>query len=113
MKTLYRYGVLLLLLGCGAEAPRQTDQRICYPALNESPPPPWPEPPPRSDVIPQPPDTTPSIITGDRWIDRMDEHEKLIKSLREYSATAEPGDPFALTEEEISELSKREDIRIN
>ena len=43
----------------------------------------------------------------------MDEHEKLIKSLREYSAKAAPGDPFALTEKEIIELSKREDVRIN
>ncbi|MEI7948224.1 MAG: hypothetical protein WCJ02_16095 [bacterium] len=117
MKTLYRYWVLLLLLGCGAEAPRQPDRRIYYPALNESPPPPSPELPPCSeaqpDMIPNRPATTPSIITSDRWIDRMDEHEKLIKSLREYSAKAAPGDPFALTEKEIIELSKREDVRIN
>lgn len=116
MKTLYRYGVLFLLFGCGAEAPRQSEERLTYPALNESPPPPSPEPPPRTglqpDAIPQPPATTPSIITSDRWIDRKDEHEKLIKSLREYSAKAAPGDPFALTEKEIIELSKREDVRI-
>jgi len=116
MRTLYHYWVLLLLFGCGAEAPRQTERRIYYPALNESPPPPSPEPMPRAEaqpeVISKQPSATPSVITSDRWIDRKDEHDKLIKSLREYSAKAAPGDPFALTEKEIIELSKREDVRI-
>jgi hypothetical protein len=120
MKTFYRYWVLLLLLGCGAEAPRQPDQRICYPALNESPPPPQPfppQPPPQAEapsaLLSKPSDKPPSTITGDRWLERKDEKEAVLKRLREYSAKAAPDDPFALTEAQIIELSKREDIRFN
>lgn len=43
---------------------------------------------------------------------RREQKEEQVKSLRDYAAKAAPDDPFALTEEEIKEISKVEDIQI-
>jgi hypothetical protein len=113
MKNTCYFWILLLLLGCRREAPRPQQQRIVYPALNESPPPP---PPPlegdASTLQPAIKEEIPCVITGERWIDLKEETDDMAKRLREYSEKADPDDPFALKEEDIRKLSEQEGLRL-
>ncbi len=113
MKSVFYFWILVLLLGCGREAPRPRQQRVVYPALNESPPPP---PPPleegASPVQPAKTEEIPYVITGQRWIELKEEKDDVVKHLRDYSAKAAPDDPFALTEEDIRKLSEQEELRL-
>jgi len=113
MKNTCYFWMILLLLGCGREAPRPQHQRIVYPALNESPPP--PPPPLEEDASTQPQpnkEEIPYVITGQRWIDLKEEKDDMVKSLRDYSAKADPDDPFALKEEDIRKLSEQEELHL-
>jgi hypothetical protein len=107
---------MLLLAGCGKDNAGQPVPRVTYPALNESPPPPAPPMPTVSDSAEQPvvkPEAPPSVITPDSAFQRETEKLDVLKSLREYAAKAHPGAPFALTEKELEDLSKRDEIIIN
>ena len=113
MKTLFFCLGMLLLAGCGRDDVGQPTPRVLYPALNESPPPPSPT---VSDTSEQPlakPAPPPAEITLESEYQRETYKVDLLKSLREYAAKARPGDPFALAEKEIEELSKRDEIIIN
>lgn len=104
--------VVLLLAGCGKDDVVQPKPRLVYPALNESPPP----LPPASDAAVQPqsePAPPPAEVREDSAFQWESDKADLVKSLREYAAQARPGDPFALTEKEIEELSKSENPVIN
>ena len=52
----------------------------------------------------------PVEIAEDGWVQRQLQKAEQVKRLREYAAKAGPDDPFALTEKEIDEFSKREDV---
>lgn len=99
---------LALITGCGGDDGRQAGHRVTYPALNESPPPPLlPESRFPSPLVEEPVSEDSAVgVVEDSLMQRSVQKEELIQSLREYSAKAEPDDPFALTKEEIDELSK-------
>jgi len=99
---------LALLSGCGAGDERQTGRRVIYPALNESPPPPM-RADPRFPELPVEKTASQATDIGaveDSFMQRQVQKEELLKSMRNYAAKAAPGDPFALTKEEIDKLSK-------
>ena len=52
-----------------------------------------------------------SVIIENSWANIMDRSRAQIESLREYSQKADKDDPFALSKEEIDELSKKEDLQ--
>jgi hypothetical protein len=113
MKNTFYLCILVLLLGCGREAPRSQQQRIVYPALNESPPPPPPPLEGDASTLTQPKkEEIPSVITGERWIDLKEDSDDMAKRLRDYSEKADPDDPFALKEEEIRKLAEQEGLRV-
>ncbi|MDD2599959.1 MAG: hypothetical protein PHO37_12155 [Kiritimatiellae bacterium] len=104
---------LILLSGCGKKSPPTRAASYAYPALNESSLPPAPprvgreafesnttdsEAPPASVEI--------RVSSG---LQMEFEKQELLKSLRDYAAKADPGDPFALTEAEIEAISKLDD----
>ncbi len=116
--------VLLLAAGCGEDGDRPVAHYAAYPALDESPPP----PPPRrraedagtrdaaagaadeasgGDDVGTPAEP-PAVVQA---VDRVNTAE-LIMQLRDHAATAEPDDPFALTEERLKALEKKGDIGI-
>lgn len=105
---------LLCLLGCGKGEKRQRRQRVVYPALTESPPPPMPvtarlTDEPAEESKPQ----TPSTPPGEQgWMEKIVKKETLIKSLKDQANQAESGDPFALSEEDIEALSKIDNLEI-
>lgn len=87
---------------------------MAYPALTESPPPPLAT---RSDLPEEPteafePQIPSNTATGESWMEQIIRKETLIKNLREQAAQARPGDSFALSEEDIEELSKIDDLAI-
>jgi len=105
---------LLCLLGCGKNGNRQHKQRIVYPALTESPPPPVPvtaksvdEPAEESDF--PIPSTAPVEAS---WMEKVVKKETIIKNLKEQSSLSKPDDPFALSEEDIEALSKIDNLEI-
>jgi len=102
---------VMLAAGCGDSADRQPKPRVVYPALNESPPPPSPgeDAEEASEVAPSDP---PAEVNEEGWFQRQAQMDEQIQRLRDYAARAEPDDPFALTEKEISELSKRDELVI-
>jgi hypothetical protein len=113
MKNSCYFWILLLLLGCKKGEPRAEQQRIVYPALNESPPPPPPPLEEGASEVPQPnKEEVPSVITGQRWIDLKEETDDMVKRIRDYSEKADPDDPFALKEEEIRKLADQEGLRL-
>ena len=48
----------------------------------------------------------------DSLMQRRVQKDELLKSMRDYAAKAAPGDPFALTKEEIDRLSKVDGLRV-
>ena len=54
----------------------------------------------------------PAEITPEGWVQKEEEKAEILERLRKNAATADPDDPFALTEKEIEELAKRDEIWI-
>lgn len=101
-------------MGCGKSDDRQAEHRVAYPALNESPPPLLPALPTLAEESVEEPghQVPPSADTEPSWMDKHTHKENLIRSLKEQAARAEPDDPFALSKEEIEELSKLDTLEI-
>jgi len=106
-------GLLVLLTGCGDSDVHPAEALGVYPALNESPPPPLlpvSDSPGQSSTSQASPPV--EVINRDGWEHRQSEMADQVRRLREYAAKAKPGDPFALTEKQIEEFSKRDDAKI-
>ena len=52
----------------------------------------------------------PVVTEADTWINRHDRKERQMESLREFSRNTGTNNPLALTEQEINELSKQEEL---
>jgi|694.fasta_scaffold35483_5 hypothetical protein len=105
--------VVWCVSGCGDGESLPCPRRSAYPPLNASPPPPPPPlKPAENRVAPvnrlPVPDTGVTAVSEDqiRYRKRMDLTEQ-IERLRQYSAKATPGDPFALTEKEIMDMEQQ------
>ncbi len=105
---------LVCLTGCGKGEGRQAERRVVYPALNDSPPPLLPTQPSLAAESAEDPEpqVLPNANTEESWMEKHVHKENLIKGLKEQAARAEPGDPFALSEEEIEKLSKLDTLEI-
>lgn len=106
-------GLLALFTGCGKGDARPPGVLGVYPALNESPPPlllsvPDSSGPSSAESV----DSPARVITGDGWMQRQTEMAEQVKRLRAYAAQAKPGDPAALTEEQIRAFSKLDNPRM-
>ena len=57
-------------------------------------------------------DDPPAEIVREGWVQRQVQKAEQVRQLRENAAKAGPHDPFALTEKQIEEFSKRDDCEI-
>lgn len=123
MRSLWFCLGILLFMGCGKSDVRPSKAYGGYPALNESPPPPLlPESRFRREIAAAPVSPAPAAApvsmdaaaeeTGDGFMAQTLRKEALLQSMREYAAQAGTNDPFALTEKEIDELSKLDELII-
>ena len=115
MKPFCLFLGLALVAGCREDAPRQPDPR----AARAAPPQAKSLTSPAADASSgqtQEPEAdgagAPPLITGESWMQRELSKQEHLRLLREYSAKADPDDPFALTEEKINALSKLDDVVI-
>lgn len=104
---------LCLLVGCGREHKRAGLPRAVGEVeerrVDEEP----LEAVPIRELVFTPRPDPPAEITEEKsWPQRQAELAEQLNRLREYAAQAEPDDPFAMTEERIEELAKREDLVI-
>lgn len=111
MKILFLALCLLCVAGCGQRQTPPPKPRVVYPALNESPPPPMPpDPAPVEESVVVETPIGQEVV--DDLLERQLRKEDQIKGLRDYAAKAAPDDPFALTKQEIDDLSKVDGLLI-
>ncbi len=100
---------VLMLAGCSREL---SSTGAVYPALDQSPPP-VPVAASSAPLSDTASDRQPlAVITAESGIQRRIQMEEQIESLRAYAEKAPPGDPFALTKEELDALSKLDNLVI-